>query len=247
MLRETGMKQHFGVNLAELLAHKIAAVYPRFNRDGFIQEIQQSVFQLELVARTALIASVLRKYLPDDYRKALKILLRILGPENEKETGMFTTGYWLWPVAKFVELYGTDHFDESMHAIYEITKRHTGEYAIRPFIRNCPSESLRLLRRWARDRNVHVRRLASEGLRPRLPWAQKMTLFTDNPTQVFAVLEILKDDRSKFVQKSVANNIRDYLKDNPKAALSLLKTWKDNPTPQRLWIIKHASRKLADL
>ena len=242
MRRETGLKQHFGVNLAELLATKIEQVYPKFDHPTFIRDIDQSVFQLELVARTALIAKALREHLPDNYTKALKILLKIVGPENEKETGMFTTGYWLWPVAKFVELYGTDHFDESMEAIYEITKRHTGEYAIRPFVRKYPRESLRLIRRWAKDPNVHVRRLASESLRPRLPWAQKMTLFIDNPAPVFGVLELLKDDPSNFVQKSVANNINDYLKDNPKAALALLKQWKPDATPQRTWIIKHALR-----
>ena len=236
------MKQHFGVNLAELLADKIREVYPGFDRKGFIHDVEQSVFELELVARTALIASALRKYLPDDYTRALKILLKIVGPENEKETGMFTTGYWLWPVAKFVELYGIDRFEKSVDAIYEITKRHTGEYAIRPYIRKHPRESLRLLRRWAKDPNVHVRRLASESLRPRLPWAQKLTLFIDNPAPVFAVLDLLKDDSSKFVQKSVANNINDYLKDNPKAALALLKQWKLRATPQRKWIIKHALR-----
>lgn len=242
MTEETGIKRYFGVNLAELLAEKVTAVYPLFDSTNFVKEISQSVFQLELVDRTVLIASVLRKYLPQDYKEALKVLLEILGPENEKETGMFTTGYWLWPVAKFIELYGINDFDESMNAIYEVTKRHTGEYAIRPFINKYPEKSLELIKIWTQDSNVHVRRLASEGLRPRLPWAKKITLFIDNPASVFEILDLLKDDPSKFVQKSVANNMNDYLKDNPTEAMKLLKKWRAGATPQRLWIIKHALR-----
>lgn len=242
MAEETGIKRYFGVNLAQLLAGKIVVVYPKFDSTNFIKDTKKSVSSLELVARTVLIASLLKKYLPQDYKEALAILLQILGPENEKETGMFTTGYWLWPVAKFVELYGTDHFGESMDALYEITKRHTGEYAVRPFINKYPKASLKVIHGWAKDNNVHVRRLASEGVRPRLPWSPKLTLFINDPTPIFTILELLKDDPSKFVQKSVANNMNDYVKENHPAAYGLLKKWSKNPTPYRTWIIKHALR-----
>lgn len=129
-----------------------------------------------------------------------------------------------------------------MSSFYEITKCHTGEYAVRLFINTYPKESLKLMKTWAKDDNLHVRRLASEGLRPRLPWAQKLTLFIDKPQPVFDILELLKDDTSKFVQKSVANNINDYLKDNHEAAMKLLAKWQQGATPERKWIIKHALR-----
>lgn len=242
MVEETGYKKYFGVNLAELLAQKIEEVHPVFQSKNFIDDAKKYISSLELVDRTILIDQLLKKYLPQDFKKALSILLKILGPENEKETGMFTTGYWLWPVAKFVELYGVNYFDESMQAIYEITKRHTGEYAVRPFINKYPEKSLHELKKWAKDKNVHVRRLATEGIRPRLPWSQKIVLFIDNPSPVFEILELLKDDPSNFIQKSVANNINDYLKDNSTAAYTLLKKWLKNSTPHRVWIIKHALR-----
>ncbi len=215
---------------------------PKFDDKSFLKETKKELPQLELVARTIAIANYLIKYLPQDYNKALSILTKILGPENEKETGMFTTGYWLWPIGKFIELYGTDYFDESMNAIYELTKRHTGEYAVRPFINKYPEKSIKVIKKWTTDKNFHVRRLASEGLRPRLPWSQKLTLFIDNPSPVFEILELLKDDKIKFVQKSVANNINDYLKDNSEKTYGLLEKWINNATPQRRWIIKHALR-----
>lgn len=241
-MSDTGYKAYFGNDLAILLSQKICSVYPQFKHKSFCGQIKKTITQLELKARVQLIAESLRTYLPNDYPDALSILLKILGPENQNETGMFKTGYWLMPVAKFVELYGLKDYKASMKAIYEITKRHTGEYTIRPFINHYPQKTMSVVNQWAQDKNVHVRRLASEGIRPRLPWAQKLTLFIEDPAPVFAILEHLKDDASKFVQKSVANNINDYLKDNPEEATRLLNRWRKNPTPQRQWIISHAMR-----
>ncbi len=240
---ETGYKKYFGIDLAVLLADKICAVYPAFEKDAFIKKIKRlDISDLELLDRVAVISNTLREYLPHEYPKALFLLLKIFGPENDKETGMFTTGYWLWPVAKFIEMHGLDHLDESVHAIEEMTKRHTGEYVVRPFINKYPGKMTKVMLGWARSDNVHVRRLASEGIRPRLPWSQKITLFIDDPKPVFKILAVLKDDPSKFVQKSVANNIHDYLKDNKPEAIKLLKEWRKGASPQRQWIIKHALR-----
>ena len=119
-------------------------------------------------------------------------MLKILGPENENETGMFKEYYWLMPVALFVEKYGLDDFDTSINAISEITKRNTGEYAIRPFIRKYPKETLKIMKKWSKDKNVHLRRLASEGCRPRLPWSQKLDEFIDDPGPILPILENLK-------------------------------------------------------
>lgn len=240
------LKEYFGGNLAALLAEKIAAVEPGFEGKSFLRSINKTIGALELKARVNLIAEELKHRLMSDhdYPKALTALLQILGPENPNETGMFKTGYWLMPVAKFVELYGLGHYDISMRAIYEITKRHTGEYAIRPYIEKAPRLSVRLIKKWARDANVHVRRLASEGLRPRLPWAKKLDIFIENPKPVLGILEILKTDSSAFVKKSVANNMNDILKDNPDLAMPILHRWAGLRNPHTNWIIKHALRNL---
>lgn len=181
--------------------------------------------------------------MPADYSRAIEILLQIMGEENPHETGMFTNFYWLMPVGKFIELSGLEHFDLSIHAIAELTKRNTGEYTVRPFIRKYPKKMFAVMQDWARSENFHLRRLASEGLRPKLPWASKLELFVENPEPVFAILEILKNDEKKFVMKSVANNMADYLKLNPEPALQLLDTWEQGASDRTKWIIKHAKRK----
>ena len=184
----------------------------------------------------------MQEYLPSDYADALSILVDILGPENEKETGMFTEGYWVMPIAKFVEKYGLNHFEISIEAIKAITKRNTGEYCIRPFLETYPEQTTAVMLQWARDENVHVRRLASEGMRPRLPWAGKLQQFIEDPKPIIPILNQLKDDPSRFVQKSVANNLNDILKDNPDFGMEVLGRWVDAATPARRWIIRHALR-----
>jgi len=237
-------KLWFDKELAEMLAQKIKAVTSSFNSNRFIQTIDKGVPDLELKARVEYIADELHKELGEDYPSAIAILLKILGPENEEETGMFTNFYWMMPIAKYVEKYGLEHFDLSMEATFEITKRHTGEYTIRPFIEQYPQKTMSLLTKWSNNENRHVRRLASEGPRPRLPWAPKLQQFIDDPAPLFPILNNLKDDSSKYVQKSVANCLNDILKDNFEVVKSLLETWAADPTPMRKWIIKHALRKL---
>lgn len=167
-----GLKRHFGTELAELLAGRIAAVSPAFPVQPFLDDVRASnLAELELLARTDLLAALLHRHLPGDYPAALETLVAIFGPENPNETGMFNYGYWLWPVASFIATYGLDHYEPSIAAIEALTRRHTGEFAIRPYITARPDETCEVMLAWAGSDNVHVRRLASEGLRPRLPWA----------------------------------------------------------------------------
>ncbi len=236
------VKDWFGENLANLLAEKIKSVYPEFDSKGYIKTIRKAYEPLEYKDRLALHAATLRTYLPDDYTKALPILLEIFGPENPEETGMFTGWWWLMPVGHYIQLYGTDEFDLSMNAIYELTKRSTGEFAVRPYINKKPKAALKYMKRWAKDKNFHPRRLASEGLRPKLPWAQKLSVFLDEPEPVFDILELLKEDPSKFVQKSVANHMNDMLKERHEPTFALLAKWAESDHPSTKWIVKHALR-----
>jgi 3-methyladenine DNA glycosylase AlkC len=168
--------------------------------------------------------------------------MHILGPENPEETGMFKNFYWLMPVGKFVETYGLDHFSVSIKAIEEITKRNTGEYAIRPFAKKYPEKTLLICKKWAESKNFHLRRLASEGLRPKLPWAQKLDVWKDNPAPIFDILELLKEDNVKFVKKSVANHLRDWIKVNPVEAQKIVRRWSKSKNEHTQWILKHAQR-----
>ena len=238
------LTEYFGVNLARLLSDKILKVKKDFPADKFIEIVRQSYSDKTLTGRVELIADALHVCLPGDYNKSIKILLSIMGDENPAETGMFTEFYWLMPVGKFIEKYGLDYFDTSMNAIEELTKRNTGEYAIRPYINKYPKETVKQMKVWAKSDNFHLRRLASEGLRPKLPWAAKLELFIDNPKPVFEILNILKTENVKFVMKSVANNLADYIKVNKEAALALIKDWERSDNKNTQWIIKHATRKM---
>lgn len=236
--------EYFGANLAEKLSNKIITVYPEFDSKSFINEIQKLCINKSYTKRIVLLAEKLYEYLPNDYDKSVKILLAILGEENPEQTGMFTNYYWIMPIGKFVELYGLDHFDSSINAIAEITKRNTGEYAIRPYVRKYPEKTLKIMKQWAFSDNFHLRRLASEGLRPKLPWSTKLDTFNENPYPVFEILEILKEDTIMFVKKSVANHITDWLKVNPEPTLELLKNWSKLENKHTKWIIKRATRKI---
>jgi len=236
------LKLNFNKELADLLAAKISKVYINFAKQEFIQKVENNITDLELKQRIEVITDALHEFLPSEYKQAIKILSQILGPANKNETGMFKDGYWLMPVAFFVEKYGINDFKDSTTAIYEITQRNTGEYAVRPFLVKYPQEMLSLMLKWSADNNVHVRRLSSEGVRPRLPWAKKLEQFIIDPKPILPILENLKEDESVFVKKSVANNLNDILKDNYDIGIKVLKEWSKSKNKDTRWIIKHALR-----
>ncbi len=235
---------YFDEELAKMLADKISQVCIDFDSSNFVEAVRLSCKNKALKQRVELIADHLFTYLPNDYSTAVGILTQILGPENPEETGMFTNFYWLMPVAKFVEKFGLDHYQKSIGAIEEVTKRNTGEYAIRPFIEKYPRETLIVMKKWAKSGNFHLRRLASEGLRPKLPWASKLDLFIENPSPVFDILTLLREDEVHFVKKSVANHITDYFKVNPLAAQKLIGSWQPTENEHTKWIMNYATRKV---
>lgn len=236
------LKLWFDEELAASLADKILLINVKLPKKEFIGKVKAKISKLELKDRIEVFADALFELLSGDYEEKINTLLQILGPENEQETGMFKEYYWIMPIAKMVEKYGLENFDVSMKAIEEITKRNTGEYTIRPFIDKYQDKTLKVMHVWAKADNKHLRRLASEGIRIRLPWAKKFYQFTEDPSPIFDIIEMLKDDESKYVQKSVANSLNDILKENYPAAMELIIRWAKNPTKQRKWIIKHALR-----
>ena len=242
MAEHKQLKYYYDKKLAKLLADKIVKVYPKFPKQRFVSLVEKKTKGLELKDRVEVITDALHEFLPDDYKTAIGIFMKILGPPNKNETGMFKEGYWLMPVAYFVEKYGTEYFETSTKAIYEITQRNTGEYAVRPFLVRYQKKMTSLMLKWSEDKNVHVRRLSSEGLRPRLPWAKKLQQFIDDPSPIIPILENLKEDKSMFVKKSVANNLNDILKDNYDIVIKVIRKWSRSKNPDTQWIIKHALR-----
>lgn len=237
------LKDYYGKEGATILGEKIENIYPEFNKKDFINHIIKKVKNLEFLDRQDVYVESFNKYLPKKYEENIKIFRKILGPELKTDIGMFKEGWWLWPVGRYVETNGVKNIDISLKFIYELTKRFTGEFAIRPLLEKNPKKVLKILKKWSEDKNVHVRRLSSESLRSRLPWASHNTVFSDNFDDCFKILDNLKNSSEKFVQKSIGNNINDLFKSDPKLAKRIINSWsKKDKTPETEWIIKHGMR-----
>lgn len=237
-------KDYFDLALARRIAAQITAVYPQFAADDFVNQIAPQLEGLEMKARTVVFVQALHDHLPAGFADAWAVLDAALGKELSDEGGMFNDGWHLWPIAHFIEVYGLEDFDVGVQAMYEITKRHTAEFAIRPFLIHHQDEMLTILNEWVTDDNPHVRRLVSEGTRPRLPWAGRLTQFIEDPSPTLALLEKLKDDPSEYVRRSVSNHLNDIAKDHPRVVIETCRRWWQDGSPERRWIVQRALRTL---
>jgi 3-methyladenine DNA glycosylase AlkC len=189
------LKTFFSPALVRRLAADIARVESSFAARAFIEQASTGLEDLELLARGKHIANALAAHLPADYAKAVDVLLRSLGSEHASDelVGAGMAPFFYLPHTQFVAAKGLDHFELSMRAQYELTKRFSAESSIRPFIAKYPERTFVVLREWARDPNPHVRRLVSEGTRLRLPWAMRVAWLDENPDRVLDLLARLKD------------------------------------------------------
>jgi 3-methyladenine DNA glycosylase AlkC len=241
---EFRLRDVFNSAAVEQLAHSIAWVWPAFDREGFASTINSQLEMLSFGGRNALIRDTLRAYLPREFPEAVQILLGALGPEIAHCELSGFDGFMVMPQNDFVAVYGLKHLDLSLRALYELTKRFTAEGAIRAFLQAYPEQTLTRLAEWAADPNCHIRRLVSEGARPRLPLAPRMPTFVKDPRPVLALLERLKADPVLMVRRSVANNLNDIAKDHPDLVVETLVRWKQAADPGTQWIIGHATRTL---
>jgi 3-methyladenine DNA glycosylase AlkC len=234
----------FNEEVVSQLAARLASAWPGFDAEGFTHTINSQLRPLRFSERATLIRDRIWEYLPKDYPRALEIILKALPPEspNHEITGF--DGFIIMPMNDVVAKYGLDHYDLSMQALYQMTKRFTAEGAIRAFLLKYPEKTLAILSEWAEDENCHVRRLVSEGTRPRLPWAMRLKPFIENPRPVLKLLEKLKTDPELMVRRSVANNLNDIAKDNPDQVLKTLHRWSKIHDDATQWLIRHAARTL---
>jgi 3-methyladenine DNA glycosylase AlkC len=236
------LKNHFGPEIPRRIAGMISTVFPRFQADTFLAEALNGYEALDLMPRGWQIAKALRRHLPDDYAKAAEILIASLGPKLDRTEAQGMAPFLYLPHVLFVAEYGLDHFEVSMQAQYELTQRFTAEFSIRPFLIRYPEATLARLKIWTKDPSPHVRRLVSEGTRPRLPWAPRLRTFQKDPRPVLALLERLKDDPELYVRRSVANSLNDIGKDHPALLVETARRWMNDATEERLWLIRHALR-----
>lgn len=238
------LKNFFDARLVGSLADDIQRAYPALNRKAFVADGKRGLDALELIARGAHLAEVLRRHLPSDYEAAVRVLLASLGPRLEQTETLGMAPFRYLPHVTFVARFGLEHFEASMLAQRELTQRFTAESSIRPFLVRYPDQTYERLTLWASDPNVHVRRLVSEGTRPRLPWAPRLREYQRDPRPVLALLELLKDDPERYVQRSVANNLNDIGKDHPELLVEVCARWSAGASEGRRWIVKHALRSL---
>lgn len=236
------LTNQFGADVPHAIAAMIAAVHPSFNSLGFMRDALDGYDALALMPRGKKIAQALRVHLPQDYPQALAILLDSLHQPHGRDPGQSLAAFLYLPHTQFVAQYGLAHFAESMRAQHALTQCFTAEFSIRPFLEHHPEATLRQLTVWANDPSVHVRRLVSEGTRPRLPWAPRLRRFQADPTPVLTLLELLKDDPELYVRRSVANNLNDIGKDHPDVLTRTAQAWLQGASEQRAWIIGHALR-----
>ena len=236
-------KDHYNDQYIIELSVKLSSVMPDFDAKAFSRELVGHLDDKELFARFDCIVDAMQKYLENNYSKNIHSFYNLLGPELEKSEGMFSFGWWLWPIGRYIERNGNENWKLSLSFLKELTKRFTGEYAIRPLLKSHPQEVMDELIEWTHDRNVHVRRLACEGVRIRLPWAEKLYVALNEFERYTELLTNLKDDPDKFVQKSVGNNLNDLYKDAPEKADQIITQWQQTPAGKaQEWIIKHGTR-----
>ncbi len=232
------------------LSNNILSVYPKFDSRKFKKESLKGISEFELLDRGRFLADMLFYFLPQPYSKAVSILLDSLTPPLNKTERMGLQVFFYLPHSSFISKYGLDPkfnngrdpFEISMKAQYEITKRFTSEFSIRNFLIHEQKRTLKKLKTWLNDPSPHVRRLCSEGTRPRLPWAIRIPAFMSDPTPSLPILEKLKDDPELYVRRSVANHVGDIAKDHPKLAYKICKEWIDDASDERKWVIRHALR-----
>ncbi|SKA47706.1 3-methyladenine DNA glycosylase AlkC [Chitinophaga eiseniae] len=229
------LKEMFNRDFYRHFADVFAAADKKFDRNGFYKDVTDQLETRELNGRLRHTAMMLGKHLPGDYKKAVAVL--------QKAAPSLKTGYTALVLPDFVALYGKDHFDLSMEVLQYFTTLGSAEFAIREFLKADFARTLTVMKKWARHDDHHVRRLASEGSRPRLPWSFKLDAVIKDPSLTRDILESLKTDETLYVRKSVANHLNDISKDNSAYMLQLVKGW-DTQHPHTGWIIKHASRTL---
>ena len=243
-------KNLFNTAIISGMGKHFAKAWLEFDRAAFITTATKNLDALELKERSAQITHAVAIFLPDDFKKAAAIMLASLAPDDWDDFGnpevndRGIAGWAIMPMTHFVGLHGLQHFDLSMTLFREMTKRFSSEFDIRFFLLKEPKRTLSVLETWTRDSNQHVRRLVSEGTRPRLPWAMRLPDFIKDPAPILPLLEALKDDEEEYVRRSLANNLNDIAKDHPDKVAKIAGRWLTGASKDREKLVRHACRTL---
>lgn len=243
-------KNAFNPKMIAMMGAHLKRMDKSFDDIKFIKLATDELDSLELKQRSTQICKALEHCLPDNFETAAQLLLSSLHPDADVELSgqdMGADGIRGWaimPINEYIFKNGLSHFDLSMEILRETTGRFTSEFAVRTFLLFDKDRAMVHFKKWAQDTNSNIRRLASEGSRPRLPWGQKLSMFVEDPTEVISLLESLKDDSSEYVRRSVANNLNDIAKDHPDLVAEIAARWLNNADENRTRLVRHACRTL---
>ncbi|MCK0068538.1 DNA alkylation repair protein [Kordiimonas laminariae] len=244
-------KNAFNEQVITLMADILKRTYPAFRRDDFICSCMETLEALELKERVGLIVDRLDRFLPAGFDEFANILLGAMHPAEDNtelapvecdETGL--RGFPAWPLIDAVTKRGIDVPEKALPVLKELTKRFSAEFAIRPFIAKYPDYCASVFREWIKDKNRHVRRLVSEGSRPRLPWGIQLKALVTDPAPMLPYLEALRDDEEEYVRRSVANHLNDIAKDHPDLVAGIAADWLKDASKNRERLVRHACRTL---
>ena len=251
-------KNLIGPATVQAVSHHLHRVAPRFNRSAFEAQALDGLASLEFKARALHLAQALLAHLPQDFDACADLLEASLrrvptlhfGHDPDRELGGLQTddtgvaGWALWAYGEVVAQRGLNSPERALQALHAITQRFTAEFAIRPILAAHPALTHATLQRWVTDPSAHVRRLVSEGSRPRLPWGLRLHDLVRDPSPNLDLLRRLQDDPSEYVRRSVANHLNDIGKDHPDLLVDWVRQHRDDSHPTRSRLLRHASRHL---
>ncbi len=244
MSQQRLMKEGLGVDAVARIDHVLSILIKDFPSYDFKVSALTGLESLELKQRVNHLIDVLAQYLPNDFQSVATILLQVKQHWDWGEPDDALSGFAAWPLIDYVAVHGLDEPELALTVLKELTPLFTAEFAIRPFIQHHFELSHQYLLDCCDDVDEHVRRLASEGIRPRLPWGIRLTQLCDDPEAIFPILERLKDDNSGYVRKSVANNLNDISKDHPDRVVACCQQWMNDAPSERQRLIRQALRTL---
>ncbi len=241
-------KDNFSPALVRCLAGHFETECKQFDKQAFEGAVLSELESLELKQRAQLISDQLHIALPTEARERRRILRAVLHPLNDdgdqQSDAKGVRGWGMMPLTMLVGQHGLDDFEASMLLLKEMTPRFTSEFDVRYFLIADQTRALALMKAWIKDPDAHVRRLVSEGTRPRLPWGKQLPGIIKNPGATLPLLEALRDDPSEYVRRSVANHLNDIAKDHPDRVAALAKAWLKDASSEREKLVRHACRSL---
>lgn len=235
-----------GLNKAAVarLAAAVQRAHAAFDAPAFRRAAARGLGGLELKERVDHVARALVRFLPDEPAAALSVLRSVPEAWDAGDPEDPLRGFAAWPLFDAVVLVGEDRFDDALATLRALTPIFSAEFAVRPFLEQDPQRAFAVLSSWLDDPDEHVRRLVSEGTRPRLPWGRRLRDFTADAVPTFDLLDALKDDPSEYVRRSVANHLNDLAKDRPELVLDTAEAWLADAGPDRTRLVRHALRTL---